>query len=118
MRFRLHGRGEDGVDCIGVVAHAHCLHAPSGYAIRSNDLARLERELADLGFSRTCHQRAGDIVVVQPGPVQLHLGVWTGDALIHADALLRRVVETPGQPRWPIVSIWARKETASWPHSF
>lgn len=107
-RFRLHGRDASGIDCIGVVAHAHGLTVPSGYAMRSDDRARLEQALVELGFASTASRRAGDVVVLQPGPVQLHLGLWTGDALIHADALLRCVVETPGTPRWPVLSTWTR----------
>lgn len=105
-RFRLHGRDASGVDCIGVIAHAHRLAVPSGYAMRSDDSARLEQALVELGFATAASLQAGAVIVLQPGPVQLHLGLWTGDALIHADALLRRVVETPGLPRWPILSIW------------
>lgn len=115
-RFRLHGRAQEGaasgVDCVGLVAHAYSLDilhlGASGYPLRSNDRERLERAIALLGFAATDTPSAGDLIVMRPGPVQLHLGVWTGDALIHADALLRRVVETPGTPRWPVLSRWTR----------
>lgn len=111
-RFRLHGRanapGASGVDCIGLVAHAHGLDVPTGYAIRGDAVDRLERVLVSLGFVAGAVARPGDLLVLRPGPVQLHLGLWAGDGLIHADALLRRVVETPGVPRWPLLSRWTR----------
>jgi hypothetical protein len=57
-------------------------------------------------FRRRHTLKPGDILLLNAGPAQLHLGIWTGAGLIHADAALRRVVETPGLPRWPILSIW------------
>lgn len=35
---------------------------------------------------------------------QLHLAIHCGASFVHADAQLRRVVETPGEPRWPIIA--------------
>jgi len=34
--------------------------------------------------------------------------VWTGDALVHADLGLGRVVERPGAPPWPVLGGWRR----------
>lgn len=48
----------------------------------------------------------GDILLMQAGPAQFHLGCWTGESLIHADARLRRVVELPGPPPWPLLGAW------------
>ena len=104
--FRLHGRSAQGIDCVGLVAAAHRLEVPTGYALRTADPARLEGELAAAGFVAVDAAGAGDVLIVRSGPAQLHLGVWTGDALIHADAGLRRVVRTPGRPPWPVISIW------------
>ena len=104
--FRLHGRGPGGVDCIGLVAAAHGRDVPTGYALRTADLAPLERELTAAGFVRVPAIAAGDVVVLRPGPAQLHLGIWADTGLIHADAGLRRVVETPGPLASPLVSIW------------
>ena len=106
-RFRLHGRDAHGVDCIGLAAHAWSLDAPTGYALRGDARERLEREVEALGFRRTANLQTG-LLVLDAGPAQLHLGVWTGATLIHADAGLRRVVETPGRPRWPVLSMWTR----------
>ena len=76
------------------------------YALRSGNLAALEAGLAEAGLSPVEKKAAGDVIVLRSGPGQLHLGVWTGEGLVHADAGLRRVVERPGTPPWPILSIW------------
>ena len=109
-RFRPQGRGRDGLDCIGLVAAALGLsEARRDYALRGGDLAALEAGLAEAGLRPVGAKAAGDVVVLRFGPGQLHLGVWTGEGLVHADAGLGQVVERPGAPPWPIVSIW-RKE--------
>lgn len=107
--FRLHGRDKQGVDCVGLVALAFRQPlVPSGYALRTADAAAVTAPLLAFGFRERRTIEPGDILLLDAGPAQLHLGLWTGDALIHADAALRRVVETPGAPRWPIISIWRR----------
>ena len=50
----------------------------------------------------------GDLLMMRTGPGQLHLGIWTGAGLVHADAGLRRVVERPGAPPWPVLGCWRR----------
>lgn len=109
-RFRPQGRSRHGLDCVGLAAAALGLgEARRDYGLRGGDLAALEAGLGDAGLRRVEAKMAGDVIVLRAGPGQLHLGVWTGDGLVHADAGLRRVVERPGAPPWPIVSIW-RKE--------
>lgn len=108
--FRPQGRERDGLDCVGLAAAALGLSAARrDYALRGGDLAALETGLAEAGLRRAEARMAGDVILLRSGPGQLHLGVWTGDGLVHADAGLRRVVERPGAPPWPILSIW-RKE--------
>jgi cell wall-associated NlpC family hydrolase len=111
--FRLHGRAPElGLDCVGLVAIAYGLseNVPTGYSLRSRDLAHWERVIRAQGFvSRHAGWRRGDLLLVRPGPAQIHLGVWTGGSLIHADAGLGRIVETPGIPRWPVLSAWLRR---------
>lgn len=49
---------------------------------------------------------AADLLLLRPGVRQLHLAVRCGTSFIHADLGLRRVVETPGPPPWPLVASW------------
>lgn len=115
VRFRLHGRDPAyGLDCVGLVALAvragGCDAAvPSGYALRSGDHDRLGAIIRDAGLAPADRPQAGDVLVLASGPGQLHLAIDTGapgGGMIHADAQLRRVVERPGPPPWPIVSRW------------
>jgi lipoprotein Spr len=111
--FRLHGRTpEYGLDCVGLVAIAFGLNdgVPTGYALRGGDPQHFERALRRQGFvGRKAEWRSGDVLMLCPGPAQVHLGLWTGESLIHADAGLGRIVETPGIPRWPILSAWLHR---------
>jgi hypothetical protein len=104
VRFRLHGRG-DGLDCVGVIAAVFGADAPTGYALRGGD-PEVAAALLDARFARADALSAGDVVLMVTGPGQLHLGVWTGEGLVHADAGLRRVVERPGVPPWPVLGMW------------
>lgn len=111
--FRLHGRAPElGLDCVGLVAVAYGLseNVPTGYSLRSRDLAHWERIIRAQGFARRrAGWRRGDLLLLCPGAAQIHLGVWTGAGLIHADAGLGRIVETPDIPRWPVLSAWLRR---------
>jgi hypothetical protein len=40
---------------------------------------------------------------------QLHIGVKTNAGFVHAHAGLRRVVETPGAPEWPLLGIYRKR---------
>jgi murein DD-endopeptidase / murein LD-carboxypeptidase len=107
--FKLHGRGEDGLDCVGLVAlvTGRLEGLPTGYAMRNDLGERWIRELDARGRRRfDGRYSTGDILLMEAGPAQYHLGCWTGEGLIHADARLRRVVELPGPPPWPIIGAW------------
>lgn len=108
VRFRPQGRSPAmGLDCIGVVAAAIDVRTPPGdYALRGGSAARLAAALAAAGLRAVATARPGDVLVLAAGPAQLHLGIFTGDGLVHGDAGLRRVVERPGPAPWPILSIW------------
>jgi cell wall-associated NlpC family hydrolase len=107
VRFRAQGRTAAGVDCVGLVAAAlGRTGVRSDYALRGGSLTALEGALVDAGLREAEAAEPGDVLVMQAGPGQWHLGVWTGAGLVHADAGLRRVVERPGDVPWPLVSVW------------
>jgi lipoprotein Spr len=108
VRFRPQGRSRTtGLDCIGVAAAAIDAPTPPGdYALRGGSAERLAEGLTEAGLRRVEAPAAGDVVVLAPGQGQLHLAVLTATGLVHGDAGLRRVVERPGPPPWPITSIW------------
>ena len=107
MPFRLHGRDRQGLDCVGLTAWAWEVAVPTGYALRASPRARIEAELAALGF--VPGDAPGAVVLVAPGPGQLHLGIATGAGVIHADATARRVVERAAPLPWAILGSWIRE---------
>ncbi|MBM3929299.1 MAG: NlpC/P60 family protein [Sphingomonadales bacterium] len=110
IRFRLHGRGADGLDCVGLVALAWALPVPTGYRLRTGDAGVVACVATALGLQAVTAARAGDVLVFASAPGQLHLGIDTGGGLIHADAALRRVVERPGTAPWPLIARWRKGE--------
>jgi murein DD-endopeptidase / murein LD-carboxypeptidase len=109
-RFRLHGRDPaTGLDCVGLIVCAYpaILRPPEGYGLRGGTAAGFAAMFIANGMTqRQGAPCIGDVLLLQPSSAQFHLGVWSGEGLIHADAVLRRVVETPGAPAWPLVSGW------------
>ncbi len=109
IRFRLQGRDQDGLDCVGLIAMVHYLRdkVPDNYGMRGFDRAAAAM-LLDRHFvrRRSTEPQPGDVVLIVPGSTQLHLGLWTGAGLVHAHAGLRRVVETPGPVERPLAGIW------------
>ena len=109
VRFRPQGRSrEAGLDCIGLVAAALATPAPDDYRLSGGSVARVAAGLHAAGMRPVEGSRPGDVLVLASGPGQLHLGVWTGEGLVHADARLQRVVERPGRPAWRVLSSWRR----------
>lgn len=112
--FRLHGRDpQHGLDCIGlfVAAMASCGRAvkvPAGYALRLSRPADWLPDPASYGFEtvRTpC--LPGDVVILSPGPAQLHLAIrGPVDGWVHAHAGLRRVVIQPARPAGELLGHW------------
>lgn len=108
-RFRLHGRtAAGGLDCVGVVALATGVEAPSGYALRGGDARAIVTLIERLGLTLVARAVPGDILLMRVGPGQLHLAVKTTRGFVHADAGLRRVVERPGEPEWEVLGAWRR----------
>lgn len=114
-RFRLHGRdATGGLDCVGLAALAlraegFAGDVPSGYALRSGDVANVVASLMALGLRPAGNGRAGDLLLLDAGPGQLHFAIETDTGIIHADAVLRRVIERTDLP-WPVIGRWRLAE--------
>ena len=108
VRFRPQGRApEIGLDCIGLIARALGVEVSrADYDLRGGTLQELEAGLRVAGCVPVAERRAGDVLVMHSGPGQLHLGIWAGDGIVHADARLRRVVERPGEVPWAVLGTW------------
>ena len=111
--FRLQGRGPEGLDCIGVAVATFDLpieNVRRDYRMRGDHEAELRSFLAR-DFRRVSAKgiRPGDLMLMRVSDDQLHLGVRTAAGFVHADAGLRRVVETPGMPEWPLVGTYRRR---------
>ena len=109
VRFRPQGRDPStGLDCVGVVTRAFAIPAETcarDYRMRGEHLRQMHRELS----KRFCRvgdgcRAAADILICAVRADQMHLVIECDGSFIHADAGLRRVVETPGEPPWPIVA--------------
>ncbi len=109
VRFIAQGRDPAiGLDCVGLVLLAYAIEAAGvrddyrlGGAHRGPILA-----FANARFRRVARprRRAGDLLLLRPGAAQWHLGIWTGDGLLHADIVSRKIVERPGPPSWPVAA--------------
>ncbi len=114
--FRLHGRDlRAGLDCVGVVALAlraggHEGPVPDGYPLRCGRADAFAPCWA--GLAPADGAMPGDVLLCRAGPGQLHLAVRVPDAIVHADAGLKRVVERPGELAWPLVTAWRLGEEA------
>jgi cell wall-associated NlpC family hydrolase len=111
IAYRPKGRGPEGLDCVGVAALALALPAaavPQAYD-RRRTAAGVETAFlraSGLEIDETDRIEPGDLLVFAPGLGQLHLGIATAGAFVHADLGLRRVVERPFPPPWPIAGVW------------
>ena len=106
-RFRPQGRSADGLDCIGLAAAALGVSGVANdYPLRSGSRRRLEAGLRAAGLQSAENVEAGDLLLLAAGAGQLHLAVFTGAGIVHADAGLRRIVERPGPVSWPLLSAW------------
>lgn len=111
-RFRTHGRDPAfGLDCVGVAAVAFGRGVAGGYALRGGNPDRVIKGIEQLGLVRAEREpRPGDLLLITEGQGQLHLAILTETGFVHADARLRRVVETPGLPAGTIIGFWREKD--------
>lgn len=106
VRFRPRGRTREGLDCVGLAGWAYGVDVPGGYAMRSTDRGRIAAVVARAGLVAAESRRPGDLLLLASGTGQLHLGIDSGTGLVHADAMLRRVVERPDPLPWPVIGRW------------
>lgn len=102
-----------GVDCVGLILSAFDFSsndAPRNYRLRGRHRREVETALA-LYFRKISQTqtRPGDVLLCTVAADQLHLAINCGATFVHADARLRRVVETPGSPPWPVVAAFRRR---------
>ena len=115
-RFRLQGRDPAfGLDCVGLAGLAVRAAGFSGvipdrYTLRGGDAATLAARFDASGLVRADRAMPGDLAVFETGPAQFHLAVIVPGGIVHADAMLRRVVERPGEPPWPAIGFWRVRE--------
>ncbi len=108
-RFRLHGRSiGTGLDCVGVAAIAFgAARVPAGYALRGGRIDAVIAAIDAAGLARgEGAPPHAALLLLAPGPYQLHLAISTDRGFVHADAGLRRITEVPGAPRWPLLAHW------------
>lgn len=112
-RFRPQGRGSEGLDCVGLMLATFAI--PDGlvrrdYKLSGEHEAEVGRVLkAFFRKIRPGQVRPGDALLLRPGERQLHFAVKTAGGFIHAHAGLKKVVETPGAPEWPLIGAWRRR---------
>lgn len=114
-RFRPQGRTPaHGLDCIGLACAAFdipSMSVASDYRLRGVDRRLIEQGVMRF-FRRVAVESAtpGDLLLLSVTADQSHLAVLSERGFVHADAGLRKVVETPGLPSWPVVSAWRRRK--------
>lgn len=112
--FRLHGRDPaSGLDCVGLVfaslaAIGRDPVAPRGYGLRNCTIAHWLRHAGWSGLALTDGAvLRGDVLLVQPSPVQHHLLIVSHPGeVVHAHAGLRHVVRQPLMPDARVALHW------------
>jgi cell wall-associated NlpC family hydrolase len=111
VRFRLHGRDPaTGLDCLGLASWALWagnppIALPTGYGLHSGRADQFVAWLAAAGLQRADGQKTcpGDLLLVQPSPMQWHCLIAAERGFVHAHAGLRRVVQVSTRENWPLV---------------
>lgn len=112
-RFRPQGRCPSaGLDCVGLVLAAYEIpteRVPRDYRLRGTHGHQLDAEIRRF-FWPAKAARPGDLMLFQLRADQFHLAIQCGGSFVHADARLRRVVETPAETRWPMVAAFRHRD--------
>jgi murein DD-endopeptidase / murein LD-carboxypeptidase len=109
--YRAQGRDPVfGLDCVGLVLSAFSLPIDmvrADYRLRGNYRAAAIQAILSR-FRRVARKevRPGDLLALLVADDQLHFVVLTNGSFVHADARLRRVVETPGWPEWELIGAY------------
>lgn len=114
-RFRPQGRSESGLDCVGLILRTFDIPEAMvrrNYRLRGDHRSEIEQAL-DRWFHRVSKgdARPGDVMLLEAGADQLHLAVRTAAGFVHAHAGIGRVVETPGEPEWPLLGTFRTRRT-------
>ncbi len=112
--FRMRGRSiETGFDCVGVAAAClvdagYRFDIPTDYRLRGDFDARAQAFFAGNKFQNVDDGSwvAGDILLLRPGPRQLHFAVLAQGGAVHAHVGLGRVVLTPLPLPYGNISQW------------
>jgi len=101
--FHHQGRSVHGIDCIGLVVR---VYTALGYPMRDDTRypripdGRLERAL-DAQMQRTQAMQPGDVLLFRVGyEIPNHVGIYTGETVIHALIKNKRVKEHRFDDRW------------------
>lgn len=112
-RFRPQGRDPAlGLDCVGLAMQVFAIPPEMtrrNYRLRGPHGRELEAELARF-LTPVANARAGDALLCKVGINQMHLAIHCGSSVVHADAHLRRVVEVPGEPIWPVIATFRHRD--------
>jgi hypothetical protein len=112
--FRPQGRdAQQGLDCVGLCLAAYDLPPElvrRDYRLRGDYRTEI-KQLVQRWFRRVGKNQLqpGDMLLMAVAADQLHLAVRTDAGFVHADARLGRVVETPGEPGWPLIGAYRRR---------
>lgn len=116
--FRPQGREPGtGLDCVGLVLSTFDVSPDTvrrNYRLRGGHRPEIEaglmRQFRKVAPNKS---RPGDVLLCAISSDQLHLAISCGASFVHADARLRRVVETPGELPWPIIGAYRRRAVRS-----
>jgi lipoprotein Spr len=113
VRFRPQGRSSEGLDCVGAVLATYGIDAAvvrRDYRMRGDHAGEI-RERLNIHFRRVApsQMRSGDLLHLLVAADRHHFAIRTGRGFVHAHAQLGRIVETPGEPEWPLLGAYRRR---------